>query len=324
MVALRGFLLALLLIGALLGGVVPAALAGTETGEFCPTCPDWTNLDGWLAKKEAYERAQLNGAANPLPNPATTKAENSVPGYTRSELLTAPQSSFEGFLLLDSRSPADYQKGHLPGARNLYWMDTQKDGLPDPALAEGALRQAGVNSGDRILIYGDEGPEAAYLFWLLSYLGFQNLSVLDGGFEAATASGQKPEESPSPHLPSNYTANPVAWLLVNQSQLGPTLNQSGLQILDARDFSDYGRARLTAKAIPFGADKLYDNLRMKDAATLEDLLERRGLDRNHTQLVYGTPQAYSLFFGLRLMGYNATLLAGDWWMQTEWSVSNVR
>ena len=36
------------------------ALAGTETGEFCPTCPDWTNLDGWLAKKDAYERAQLN------------------------------------------------------------------------------------------------------------------------------------------------------------------------------------------------------------------------------------------------------------------------
>jgi len=29
------------------------ALAGTETGEFCPTCPDWTDMDGWLAKKEA-------------------------------------------------------------------------------------------------------------------------------------------------------------------------------------------------------------------------------------------------------------------------------
>ena len=37
-----------------------SAMAGTETGEFCPTCPDWTNLDGWLAKKDAYERAQLS------------------------------------------------------------------------------------------------------------------------------------------------------------------------------------------------------------------------------------------------------------------------
>ena len=38
------------------------ALAGTETGEFCPTCPDWTDLDGWLAKKEAYEQEQQQKA----------------------------------------------------------------------------------------------------------------------------------------------------------------------------------------------------------------------------------------------------------------------
>ena len=38
------------------------ALAGTENGEFCPTCPDWTDLDGWLAKKEAYEQEQQQKA----------------------------------------------------------------------------------------------------------------------------------------------------------------------------------------------------------------------------------------------------------------------
>ena len=38
------------------------ALAGTETGEFCPTCPDWTDLDGWRAKKEAYEQEQQQKA----------------------------------------------------------------------------------------------------------------------------------------------------------------------------------------------------------------------------------------------------------------------
>ena len=29
-----------------LGILAMTAMAGTETGEFCPTCPDWTNLDG--------------------------------------------------------------------------------------------------------------------------------------------------------------------------------------------------------------------------------------------------------------------------------------
>src|SRR5512137_1643732 len=33
-------------------------MAGTENGEFCPTCPDWTDLEGWQSKKDAYEQSQ--------------------------------------------------------------------------------------------------------------------------------------------------------------------------------------------------------------------------------------------------------------------------
>ena len=43
-----------------------SASAGPETGEFCPTCPDWTNLDGWLDKKEAYENDMKDGLQNGL------------------------------------------------------------------------------------------------------------------------------------------------------------------------------------------------------------------------------------------------------------------
>ena len=61
------FILSLSLI--LLAG---SASAGTETGEFCPTCPDWTNLDGWLEKMAAYEEdmknVQQNGLQNELNN----------------------------------------------------------------------------------------------------------------------------------------------------------------------------------------------------------------------------------------------------------------
>ncbi len=52
------------------------AFAGTETGEFCPTCPDWTNLEGWLAQKEAYERAHQNDwQKSNVNNDANTKAD---------------------------------------------------------------------------------------------------------------------------------------------------------------------------------------------------------------------------------------------------------
>lgn len=311
------------------------ALAGTETGEFCPTCPDWTDLEGWLAKKDAYEQAQMNGGgkqsqtnanANAI-SKAATVAEKQEPVYPKAALMASAKSSFDGFVLLDVREPEDYQSGHIPGARNLYWGDLQRSDSLDPALAEGMLKKAGINNSDSILIYGDEEDEdggADYVFWALSYLGHSNLSKLNGGVDAAWSAGIRPDASQPYAVESNYTVHLVPWLLVNNSRLKSMLELPGVQILDARDFADYGMSRLTNASIPFEAEKLYDDLSIKDAASLEELLQRRGLEKDGTQLVYGTPQAYSLFYGLKLMGYNATLLEGDWWQKTEWAVSNIR
>jgi thiosulfate/3-mercaptopyruvate sulfurtransferase len=112
--------------------------------------------------------------------------------------------------------------------------------------------------------------------------------------------------------------------LVTPVNLDRLLARSDIQILDARDYSDYGMSMLT-NAISLTAEMLYnDDSKIKDPATLKDLLSRRSLDEKGNQIVYGTPQAYRLFYGLKLMGYNATLLEGDWWMKTKWAVSSVK
>ena len=158
---------------------------------------------------------------------------------------------------------------------------------------------------------------------LLSYLGHKNVSLLDGGVDAARGAGVSlTTNAPSP-LPSNYTAHIVPWLLVTPDNLESMLELSDVRILDARDFFEYGQSRLSNESICLSQDKLYDDSKIKDAGTLKDLFGRR-LEDSGTAIVYGTPQAYSLFYSLRLMGYNATLLEGDWWKETKWAVSNVR
>jgi thiosulfate/3-mercaptopyruvate sulfurtransferase len=308
--------------------ILSTALAGTETGEFCPDCPDWTDLDGWLAKKDAYEKAQLNGVQQNVPaiNPSTTsaKVEDEMKGYPVPELLTAAKASRNGMVVLDVRPPKDYQSGHISGARNLYWKDLQKDGRLDIGVAKRALQKAGVNDSDRILICGgpDEGP--FYAFWALCYLGHENLSLLDGGLEAAVRAGTK-LDTHAPSVPeSNYTIHILPWLLVTADNLDSFLNLSDLEVLDARDFVDYGKSKLTNAAIPLSSDKFYENYKIKDAASLDELLNRRSLNKEGIQLVYGTPQAYSLFYSLMLTGYNATLLEGDWWKETRWAVSEIK
>jgi thiosulfate/3-mercaptopyruvate sulfurtransferase len=191
-------------------------------------------------------------------------------------------------------------------------------------MAKAALERAGVTSSDRLLVYGGSDEGGAFAFWALSYLGQENVSLLEGGADAAWSAGIPKDES-QPSVPqSNYTIRIVPWLLVTSDNLDSQLAPSDVQILDARDFSDYGMSRLTNASVSLTAEKLYDGSKIKDAATLEDLLSRRNLDDMGTQIVYGTPEAYRLFYSLKLAGYNATLLEGDWWMKTKYAVSNVK
>jgi thiosulfate/3-mercaptopyruvate sulfurtransferase len=137
-----------------------SAMAGTENGEFCPTCPDWTNLDGWLAQKEAYERAQQsggqtsgqqNGQASNIPTNAKTAPPEK--GYAMPELITTSASLQSDRVILDVRSEPDYLSGHISGARSLYWKNLQRNGILDLAQAKEALGLAGVNESDRLLVY---------------------------------------------------------------------------------------------------------------------------------------------------------------------------
>lgn len=325
-------LIASLLAALYLNLVLGMALAGTETGEFCPTCPDWTDLDGWLAQKEAYEKAQGIGQPKGQPNgqsngeatsnsAATAKADPPKKGYALPDLITSPASIKSDQVILDVRSEPDYISGHIPGARSLYWKDLQTDGVLDPSRAKEALGHAGVNESDRLLVYGDSGEGAAFVFWALCYLGHRDVSLIDGGRDAARDAGVAlTTNAPSPTL-TNYTIHIVHWLLVTPEDLESKLRQADIGIVDARDFSEYGRNRIE-RSLSLSPDKIYEDSMIKDAGTLEDLFGRR-LDESGTAIVYGTPQAYSLFYSLRLMGYNATLLEGDWWKESEWAVSNV-
>ena len=307
------------------------ALAGTETGEFCPDCPDWTNLDGWYAQKESYENSMLSPSPavfqNMLNSQAQAKSnpiEETSADYPVASILTRANLIESDRVVLDVRSIQEYQEGHIPGARNLYWKDLQKDGVLDPILAQEALGQAGIIASDRLLIYGDSSDHGApFVFWALSYLGHEDISLLDGGIDAALNAGLDLSANAPSIAPTNYTSHVVPGLLVTPESLDDMLGLSDVSILDARDFSEYGKNRITNEAMPLSLDRIYKDSGIKDASILEDLFGSR-LDESGTAVVYGTPEAYSLFFSLRLMGYNATLLEGDWWKETRWAVSNVK
>ena len=97
-----------------------------------------------------------------------------------------------------------YQKGHIPGA---YYLDLNQDlsstvqthggrhPLPDWNTFTAKLNQLGIHSDSpagptRVVIYdGSRFAYAARLWWMLRYLGHENVSILDGGIQAWESAG---------------------------------------------------------------------------------------------------------------------------------------
>jgi thiosulfate/3-mercaptopyruvate sulfurtransferase len=314
------------------------SLAGTEAGEFCPTCPDWSNLDSWYSQKQAYDQKNMDAALGTSNAPKTMSSSRTSTStsqtnagqpeksqaYPEQRYLTYPGSGLTGSVIIDVMAPSDYEKGHLSGARNLYWKGLQSKGKLDAIEAEGILRAAGINNTDSLLIYGGDDDGAAYVFWALSYLGHRDLSILDGGVYAAEKAGASMTQD-VPSIPeSDYVVSPIPALKVDDKKIGDWVYREDVQIIDARSFSDYGISRLTSESIPLDSGKFYDDSKIKDPKTLDDIFSRRGLSKNMVQMVYGTPKACSLFYALKVMGYNATVLDGSGWSKSNWAVRNVK
>ena len=314
----------LLVLGAVLAGT---ALAGGNMD--CPDCPDWTNLDRWWAKYHSNPTPAVTPVSPATPQVQPPANASSPPvseeelDYPSPGLLTRPDDDLDGRVLLDARSPQDYEAGHLAGARNLYWRSLRGGDSLDLALAIDALRSLGVNRSDPIVVYGN-GDDSAYLFWALEYLGHQNLSRLDGDI-SAFPDLELVQNAPEP-TGSSYTPEVKERLLVNESMLAIAEESFVVQIVDARSsFSDYASSRLSNSMYLKTSDLFSDPQArtLKSAAELEELFSGRGLDEGKVQLVYGTPEACTLYFALRTMGHQAAVLDGGWWRDTDYAVSSI-
>lgn len=98
-----------------------------------------------------------------------------------------------------------YEVSHIPGA---YYLDLNQDlsgpvgshggrhPLPDPVRLAQTLESLGIQSGSsstaktRVVVYDDSNfAFAARLWWLLRYLGHDQVALLDGGWQAWQAQG---------------------------------------------------------------------------------------------------------------------------------------
>jgi thiosulfate/3-mercaptopyruvate sulfurtransferase len=90
-------------------------------------------------------------------------------------------------VLLDTRSPAEFEAGHVPGAISWDWFNAVPAQSWDCARDTGELRaelaSLGVQPSQEIVVYCRTGMRAAHSYVVLRHIGFENVRLFDGSWQ---------------------------------------------------------------------------------------------------------------------------------------------
>lgn len=137
-----------------------------------------------------------------------------------------------------------YQEAHILGARfmhldnDLSGLKTGQNGrhpLPVPEVLAEKLGQLGISAQSRVVAYdASGGPFAARLWWLLRWLGCEQVQVLDGGWPAWLAAGGAVSDQITEWLPQSFRFNLQHALSVSVNDIVANLSSPQFQLVDAR------------------------------------------------------------------------------------------
>ncbi|MEH6650242.1 MAG: sulfurtransferase [Motiliproteus sp.] len=177
----------------------------------------------------------------------------SLAALLNADSLTAKSAAAKP-VLLDCRSNlmqpgaglAAYQKGHLPGARHAD-MDTElsssitatsgRHPLPDPEGFARQLGEWGIDTQTQVIVYDDMGGAmASRAWWLLRWMGHEQVAVLNGGVPAWVDAGgelSSAVESSMVTTPYPYRLNP-SWV-VDSDTVQANIADPKFTLIDARN-----------------------------------------------------------------------------------------
>jgi len=136
-----------------------------------------------------------------------------------------------------------YRAGHIPGAffmhidRDLSGAKTGRNGrhpLPEAHELAASFGRAGIDGAKQVVAYDQNaGMWAARLWWLLHWLGHEQVAVMDGGFDKWLAEGRpSTAEVPAPRA-ARFTFK-RSQSVASADEILRHIDDGALLILDAR------------------------------------------------------------------------------------------
>ncbi len=200
-------------------------------------------------------------------------------------------------LLISVQKTADYNKVHIMGSVHLNHGLLYNDKtmlLPAPQVAQ-VLGVNGIANDMKIVLYdGGTSKYAGRMYWVLKYMGANDVKILNGGLSAWKAARKPVTKSVTnakeviftPHINKNY--------LATMSTVKAALNNDNYVIIDARTPEEYNGTNETSIRlghIPSAVNINYVNMldakgELKPNDELAKIFTDAGATKDKTIIVY--------------------------------------
>lgn len=138
-----------------------------------------------------------------------------------------------------------YLESHIPGAVYAHLDDdlsgpvvkgqTGRHPLPSVAEFVNTLSAWGIGTGVQVVAYDDTGGSmAARLWWMLRWLGHNDVAVLDGGWQAWNAAGYPVRSGAEVGQRREFEARPIPELVADATEVERIRNHDSYVLCDCR------------------------------------------------------------------------------------------
>lgn len=264
-----------------------------------------------------------NSGGETQPAPAQTGDTTAFPNAA---LLTSISPTFEipaRTIILDARRSLDeYNQGHIPGAIFAPPNHFEKNGIllsPDELATK--LGEIGITPDSTIIIYDNTTASrgsGGRLFWILEYLGCENVTILNGGWDFWKAQDMPVEMDATVLSSAVFTAriNETVHVVTKEAVASKLPPGPDFILIDVRTDEEYLGTVLNSSdprpghipgAISFPYSKCFNesDKTVLNFSDLKQLLESYGITQDKEVVAYSTVGHRSGFFYYlcRLMGY---------------------
>jgi len=241
----------------------------------------------------------------------------------------------EKLIVVSVRKPVDFKKSHMKNAINIdlkkLASDTDPKGiLKSPDEIAGILGKAGIDGKGLIIVYDDGKMKyAGRFYWILKYLGVENVKVLHRDLKQWQAARLPVTKSPTPAKATTFTPNLNKTISVDEAYV--KTHKASAVLIDVRPPDEFNgtSTKPESKGHIAGAKNmeftqiLKENGALKSKAEIETVAKGVGATADKEIILYcGTSTRAGIVYlaFTTILGYkNVKVYEGAY---NEWVVNN--